>query len=178
MTYLRALRKMESSNLGKDDIDDIVTLTQDRDINSGGIFSQDGTAAPALSNSKVPYKLIGYDIRVWTTQPCLLWTSEYGSLEMVELGGGSENTGIIAENLANSVVKKYTLTDGGKTWSHLSHKFCGSYKDKRGRWQKWGKPRYMRDNKFKIQIQNLDPRTATQDSAYYVIVTYEVEYDA
>jgi hypothetical protein len=70
---------MESSNLGKDDIDDIVTLTQDRDINSGGIFSQDGTAAPALSNSKVPYKLIGYDIRVWTTQPCLLWTSEYGS---------------------------------------------------------------------------------------------------
>lgn len=178
MTYLKALRKMESSNLGKDAIDDILILTQDRDTNSGGVFMTDGTSSPQLSNSKTPYKLLGYELRVWTDQPCLVWSSEYGSLEMVDLGGSGDNTNIIAENLANNVIKKHTLTEGGKTWSVLSHRFCGSYKDKRGRWQKWGKPRYMRDNKFKIQIQNLDPRTVTSDANYYAIVTYEIEYDA
>lgn len=178
MTYLRALRKQESSNLAKDDIDDLLILKQDRDSLPDGVFRYDGTSSPRESNSKVPYKLISYKLRIWTSEPCMVWSSEYGSLEMVDLGGHSDDTNIIAENFANGVIKKHTLTDRGRSWSVLEHKFCGSYKDKSGRWKKWGKPRYMKDNKFKIQVQNLCPNTATADSSYWAIIEYHLDYDA
>lgn len=180
MTYLKTIWKQESSNLGKDDIDDLIILRQDRDIASTGLFQSDGSSPYSTfdNNSKTPYKLISYDVKVWTSLPCLLWSSEYGALEMVQGNPpGADDTNIIAENVANGIIKKFTLTDHGRTWSRLGKKFQYSYNTS-GKWHRGGKARYMRDNKFKLQIQNLDPQTETQNASYYAIVTVEVDYDA
>lgn len=180
MTYLKFMYKQESENHDRDEIDDLFILKNDRDINPSGLFLNAATNGALLNNSKTPYKLISYTTRVWTTSPSLLWSSEASNLEHSQAGF---NTGLETENVANGIIKKYTLTDQGRTWSILHHRFCGTkpvFSKKHKKWVgiKWGEPRYMKDNIFKIQLQNVDSRGAHPDQAYYAITTVEIDYDS
>ena len=180
MTYVKYLLKKESENHERDAIVDLLVLQNDRDTVNSGVFEHDGRVTHVTNNSSVPFKLISYTTRVWTTSPSALWSSEAGNLEHSIPGF---NTGLETENVANGIIKKWTMTDQGRTWSILHHRFCGTkpvFSKKQGKWVgiKWGAPRYMKDNIFKIQLQNVDPRPTDPTQAYYSITTVELDYDA
>lgn len=180
MTYVKYLYKIESQSHNHNEIDDLMRITNDRDANVSGLFLGNATYGASVNNTKIPYKLISYTARVWTTSPSTLWSSEAGNLEHSQPGF---NTGLETENMANGIIKKWTLTEDGKKWSILHHRFCGTkpvFSKKQGKWVgiKWGEPRYMKDNVFKIQLQNVDPRQASPTQAYYAVITVELDYDA
>jgi len=186
MTSVRFSHQVESSNLGKGDIDDLFNLVSNRGITSGttGGFADNWNDAGPSSGSNVtttPFKLMSYHIRVWTTRPCILWSSDVEQYRSVQLGT-SNDTSFNQFNLANSTVKKWTLTDGGKVWSHLGKDFIKSVtrKSKSGKkyTEKVGRARYYNNKEFKLQIKNIDPNTTPQDCAYYAIIEGRLEYDA
>lgn len=180
MAYIKFLYKKESENHDRDDIDDLLILKNDRDIQSSGLFTNAGYQGQMEHNSEVPFRLISYTTRVWTTSPSLLWSTEAGNLEHSQPGF---NTGLETENVANGINKKFTLTDQGRNWAILHHRFCGTkpvWSKRMKKWvgKKWGKARRMNDCIFKIQLQNVDPRASKPTQAYYAFTTVEVEYDA
>ena len=96
--------------------------------------------------------------------------------------GGQEDTSFNQLNLANRTIKKWTLCDGGKTWSHLGKDFV-RYKKvwdhdlKRKVSKRVGSPRSYMNKAFKLQLKNVDPNTTPQDVAYYAIIDGVLEYD-
>ena len=176
MTIVKFSHQIESSNLGRDDIDDLFKLTSNRaqTVPVGGFASNWNATGPSNTNNitETPFKLHWYNVKIWTTGPVVLWSSDVEQYRMVQLGGEND-TSFNQFNLANDTVKKYTLTDGGKTWSRLGKAFV--YKSK-GQWK--GRARKYDNASFKLQVKNIDPNTTPQDIAYYAIITGKLEYDA
>jgi hypothetical protein len=108
-----------------------------------------------------------------------MWTSD---VEQYKMANAANDTSFNQFNIANDTIKKYTLTEGGKTWSKLGKAFVRNKKmmSKSGRsyTKRVGRPRYYNNQQFKIQVENLDPTTQTQDIAYYAIIEGVLEYDA
>lgn len=185
MTIARFSHQLESSNLGKGDVDDLFMMTANRfdATPTGGFIDNWHDQGPSNSDntSCTPFKILWYSVRVWTTQPCILWSSDVEQYQAVSLGA-TNDTSFTQFNIANDTVKKWTLTDGGRTWSKLSKAFVSTKRmtGKNGkRYTKTvGKPRYYNNKQFKLQITNVDPRTNTEDSAYYAIIEGAVDYDA
>lgn len=185
MTIARFSHQLESSNLGHTEENDLISLTANRwsSAPTGGFADNwhDQSGSNTANVSETPFKLLWYSVRVWTTRPCIVWSSDVEQYRSVQ-AGGANNTDFNQFNIANDTVKKWTLTDGGRTWSKLAKTFVSKkrMKTKNGRvyYKTVGKPRYYNNKQFKIQIQNIDPNTTPQDCAFYSIVEGAIEYDA
>jgi hypothetical protein len=183
MTIVRFSHKIESSNLGRGDVDDLFKLTSNRAeaAPTGGFADNwhDQTASNTNNISPTPFKLHWYRVQIWTTGPVVMWTSD---VEQYKMANAANDTSFNQFNIANDTIKKYTLTEGGKTWSKLGKAFVRNKKmmSKSGRsyTKRVGRPRYYNNQQFKIQVENLDPTTQTQDIAYYAIIEGVLEYDA
>ncbi len=185
MVKVRFSHQIESSNLGRDDTDDLFIMTSNRfDLSQTGGFADNwnDTIPSQTSNSTVSnFKLHSYHVRVWTTGPAVLYSSDVDQYKMASLGGAID-TSFNQLNIANRTIKKYTLTDGGRTWAHLGKDFVRyqkyfSKKMKKQMSKKVGSPRNYDNKQFKIQITNKDPNTTPQDIAYYAIISGVVEFD-
>ena len=176
MTMVRFSHQIESSNLGRDDIDDLFRLTSNRAEGAaiGGFADNWSDTGSSNTNNitQTPFKLHWYSVKIWTTGPVILWSSDVEQYRMVQLGG-TNDTSFNQFNLANDTVKKYELTDGGKTWSRMGTAFVRKVN---GKWK--GRPRTYDNKSFKLQVKNIDPNTETQDIAYYAIIQGKLEYDA
>ena len=185
MTIVKFSHQIESSNLGKDDVDDLFKLTLDRTLTAGvGGFADDwDDAVPSNTenSSPLPFKLHNYFIRVWTNRPCILWSSDVEQYYMVKTGG-SNDTSFNQLNISNRTIKKWTLTEEGRTWASLGSTFV-KYKKRKSRngrmyTERVGSPRTYNNKQFKLQLKNVDPSTTPLDCAYYAIITGTLEYDA
>lgn len=183
MTIVRFSHQIESSNLGRDDTDDLFNLISDRSVTGdvrGGFYDNwnDTAGSNTINKTTTPFKLHSYSVRVWTTGPCILYSSD---VEQYKMANPNNDTTFRQFNISNDTIKKWTLTDGGRTWSHLGKKFVTRKRmsGKRGSYTKTvGRPRYYNNKEFKIQLKNIDPNTTPQDVAYYAIIEGILEYDA
>lgn len=178
MTIVRFSHQIESSNLGRDDVDDLFKLTSNRaeptGQPTGGFLDNFSDTGPSNTNniSLTPFKLHWYSVKIWTTGPVVMWSSDVEQFRMVQVGN-SNDTSFNQFNLANDTIKNYELTDGGKTWSRMGKAFVRKVK---GEWK--GRPRTYNNKSFKLQVKNIDPNTTPQDIAYYAIIQGKLEYDA
>lgn len=185
MAIARFSHQIESSNLGKDDTDNLYTMTANRytTVPTGGFYDNwhDQTPSNTDNVSTTPFRILWYSVRIWTTRPCVMWSSDVEQYRAVQ-EGSTNNTNFTQFNIANDTIKKWTLTDGGRTWSKLSKAFVSTktMTGKSGRKYKKtvGKPRYYNNKQFKLQVKNIDPRTTPEDCAYYAIIEGAVDYDA
>ncbi len=186
MTIVRFSHQVESSNLGRDDTDDLLKLISDRRStggNTGGFYDNwnDTVGSNTSNKTTLPFKIHSYHLRVWTTGPCIVFSSDVEQYGMVATGG-EEDTRFNQVNISNDTVKKWSLTDGGKTWSHLGKDFVyyKKMKSKSGKTyrKRMGNPRFYNNKSFKLQIKNIDPNTTPSDVAYYAIIEGVLEYDA
>ena len=185
MVKVRFSHQIESSNLGRDDTDDLLKLTSNRfDLTAtGGFFDNWNDTIPSQTDNSTssPFKLHDYHVRVWTTGPCVLYSSDVEQYKMVDQGG-SNDTSFNQLNIANRTIKKWTLCEQGRTWSHLGKDFVrySSYFSKKMNKKmskRVGRPRTYDNKQFKVQLKNIDPNSTPQDVAYYAIITGTLEYD-
>jgi hypothetical protein len=183
MTIVRFSHQIESSNLGRDDTDDLFRLTSNRaeTTPTGGFADNwhDQTASGLNNITQNPFKLHWYSVKIWTTGPIVLWSSD---VEQFKMANPNNDTLFNQFNIANDTIKKYTLTDGGKTWSRMGKAFVTSKRmtSKSGKsyTKRMGRPRYYNNKQFKLQVKNIDPSTSPSDIAYYAIIEGVLEYDA
>lgn len=185
MTIVRFSHQLESSNLGRDDTDDLIQLISNRfELSQSGGFADswnDTIPSQTVNSTGTLFKLHSYHVRVWTTGPCVLYSSDIEQYKMVDQGG-QEDTSFNQLNILNRTIKKWTLTDQGRTWSHLGKDFVRYRMEydrdlKKKISKKVGSPRTYNNKAFKLQIKNIDSNTTPQDVAYYAIIEGVLEYD-
>lgn len=188
MTFARVFTSVESQNLLNNVTNSLIELSSDRNaLSTGGFFDNwdDSTTTDVENNSAVPFKLHYYRVRVYVNQPCVIYTSDVENLRLAKTAPGGTDTAFTQRNMANSIIKKWTLTNGavtgatgfggGGVWSYLAKHWTKRIKTKKG-WKTVGSPAYYNDKMFKVQIKNLSPNDNTAEYRY--IGEYGVEYDA
>lgn len=168
MTYVRAVAFRESGSLERDGIADLIQLSSDRTDSASGGFLNNWDAEVLtgnVANTPNPFNLIWYRARLYTSVPCVLYSSEVETLNLAKTAPAGVDTTFNQLNLANKVIKKWTTTSTVGNWSFL--KAGGSRK----------KPLSKLDNSlWKVQLKNIDPHGG--DAYYYGIVEFGLEYDA
>lgn len=165
MTYVRTSVEVESQSLERDETNSLIELSSDRTLPiTGGFLDNwdDQILSNNLNNTQTELKLHWYRVRVFTTKPCVLYSSELKDIRLANLAPGGPDTTFNQMNMSNGVIKKFETTVDGGFWSELKHTF----KTKRN----------LKDCMWKIQLVNKDP--AGQDSMFYGIVEFGITYDA
>ena len=186
MTFVRLFQEVESTNLEDGETNTIFELTCDRnDITTGGFLTNfdSSTSTGNLGNSPTPFKIHYYRVRVAVNQVSCIWSSSVKNLRLAKQAPGGVDTAFTQRNVANGLIKKWTLTQGGYgsgRWSYLGKNFTWSKKisGKKGSyWKTFGDPYYVNDEAFKVQIQNKS-LSGSGNANYRSIVEMGIEYDA
>lgn len=188
MTFARVFTKAESAFLEPGETNSFIELSADRnDVASGGFYDNwdDSTVTDIENNSPTPFKLHYYKLRVFVNQACVIYTSDVENLRLVKTSPTGVETAFTQRNMANGLIKKWSLTNGSVTgttgfggsgvWSTLGHNFTRRVRTKNG-WKTLCKPAYYNDKMFKAQIKNLSPTDS--DAIYLYIGEFGIEYDA
>lgn len=182
MTFVRAFSALESQDFDKGEYNSLIELISDRNGSmSGGFVDQWDDLEPTtnINSSPAPFKIHYYRLRVYTSIPCVIYSSQVDNYWLAKQAPGGVDTLFNQLNMANNVVRKWDTTVTGGPWSKLSHSFTKRVWSKRRKhYVTVGKPLYMNDSVFKLQIKNIQPETAPAPGKYYAIVEVGLEYDA
>lgn len=165
MTYVRAFGAVESQTLERDEVNSLIELSSDRnEVTSGGFLDNwdDATTTNVENNTPADLFLHWYRVRIYTTQPCIIYSSEVKDIRLARLAPGGVETSFTQRNMANDIIKKWETTVDGGIWSEIKHTF----KTKRS----------LKDALWKIQVVNKDP--VGHDAMYLGIVEFGITYDA
>ena len=181
MTFVRTL-KLTEGIIAPDATTDLFKVSSDaRDTVKGGFLDDwdDAGTPPSGSgeldnNSTTPVKLLYYRVRVYTDKPMVLYSSQTENYSLTKLAPGGTDTTFSQWNVTNGVIRKWTLTDEGRTWSELKHSFY----PKRGRKSKsrHGDGNLLQDALWKLQIFNTGVQEG--DGKYYAIIETHMDYDS
>ncbi|AXH78752.1 MAG: hypothetical protein [Circular genetic element sp.] len=175
MTRVKILSAIEGSNVAKNDTKTLFELSNDRtDIATGGFLDNwDATVSSNANNSPTPFKLISYKLRVYTSKPCIIYSAVAENLRVAKTAPGGVDTDFHQRTMANGIIKKFSLTNYGRTWSTLSAR----PKSPSGRG-----PQRFNDATWKLQLKNIDPVFHSvpedHDAAYYAVIEAVIDYDA
>lgn len=164
-TYVRTFNAVESQSLERDETNSIVELSSDRNASTYGGFLDnwdDATTTNVTNNTPAGLKLHWYRVRLFTTKPCVVYSSEVKDIRLARLAPGGVDTAFTQRNMSNGVIKKFETTVDGGYWSELKHTFK--------------KARDMTDALWKIQVVNKDP--AGLESNFIAFVEFGITYDA
>ena len=117
MTFVRVFTSAESANLENNETNSLIELSSDRnELPTGGFLDNwdDATVTDIENGSPTPFKLHYYRVRVYVNQPCVIYTSQVDNLRLVRDAGQVE-TAFTQRNMANGIIKKWTLTNGSVT---------------------------------------------------------------
>ena len=173
---------LESQSLEKDETNTLFQLTSEStNAVSGGFadgWDDDTSGDNTPNNNNTPFKIHYYRLRVWSSKPCAIWSSQVNNYHLASQAPGGTDTRFNQQNISNNTIKKWELTDQGRSWSRLMKSFTRRvWSKKRKKYITVGKPLYVRNAALKWQIKNLDPSVAGSDSSYYGVVEVGLEYD-
>ena len=188
MTFVRMFQELETQNLNPEEVNTIFELTCDRNENTTGGFLDnfdDSTTTDNLGNSPTPFKIHYYRVRVAMNQVGKIWSSQVDNLRLAKTAPGGVDTAFTQRNMANNIIKKWTLMQGGYgsgRWAYLGHEFTKTRRiwnkrKSRYEWKRSGKPLYLNDAAFKVQVEN-NALNGTSDANYRSVVEVGLEYDA
>jgi len=181
MVFVRATSQLESQDFDRDETNDLFQIisARDRPVTGGFTDAWDDPASGggAVENSNnTPVKLHYYKVRVFTTKPCVLYSSTVENYNLARQAPAGADTTFNQVNIANNTVRKWTTTVDGGYWSFLTKNWTKRvWSKKRNRMITVGDARYMNNEAFKIQLKNIDP--AQLNCHYYAIVEVGLEYD-
>lgn len=180
MTFVRATTRLESDNLEKDETNTLMNLISSRDESvTGGFYDSwdsSGSGGGYDNRNNTPFKLHYYRLRIFTTKPCIIYSSTVKNYSLARQAPGGINTGFTQENIANGTVKKWQTTVDGGYWSKLSHEWTKRvWSKKHNRMITVGDPKYMNNEIFKLQVMNIDP--ASLSSHFASVIEMGIEYD-
>ncbi len=159
------MTKVESQSLDRDETNSVIELSSNRNAaTSGGFLDNwdDEGSTDIQNNTPAGLKLHWYRVRLFTTKPCVVYSSEVKDIRLASMSPTGVDTTFNQTNMANKVIKKFETTVDGGFWSELKHTFKV--------------PRKLDDCMWKIQLVNRDP--AQNASHYYAIVEFGITYDA
>jgi hypothetical protein len=169
---VRILSLIESDNLVKNETNTLFELSADRtDAVSGGFQDNwDSVVSSNANNSPTPFKLISYRLRVYTNQPCVIWSACAENLRVAKLSPSGVDTDFNQRSTANGIVKKWNITSGGGFWSTLQA---------RPKNPKGTGPQRFNDATWKLQIKNINPAYNIEyEASYYACIEAVIDYDA
>lgn len=173
---------LESADLAKDSTDTLFQLTSEpTNAVSGGFadgWDDDTSGDNTPNNNNTPFKIHYYRLRIWTSKPCAIWSSQVNNYHLASQAPGGVDTRFNQQNISMGTIKKWQMTAEGGYWSKLNKQFSHRIWDKRKkRYVTRGKPLYVRDAALKWQVKNLDPKDPPSVAQYYGVVEVGIEYD-
>lgn len=175
MTRVKILSALETSNLEKNETNTLFELSNDRtEIATGGFYDNwDAVVSNNANNSPTPFKLISYKLRVWTSKPCIIYSAVAENLRVAKTAPSGVDTDFHQRTMANGIIRKFSLTNEGRTWATLSAR----PKSPSGRG-----PQRFNDATWKLQIKNVDPvwhsTPEDHEAAVYAVIEAIIDYDA
>ncbi len=148
----------------RDETISVIELSSNRSaLTTGGFLDNwdDEISSDVENNTQGSLFLHWYRFRCFTSQPSIIYSSEVKDIRLASLAGNVDTT-FNQVNMANGLIKKWEMTEQGRTWSEIGHTFK--------------KKRSLDDAMWKIQIVNKDP--AGMDSMFFGIVEFGITYDA
>ena len=181
MTFVKVLNLRESQTQVRDQHDSLLRIVVDRDAPATGGFidnwDRESTEPTAIQHqSPTPVKIWSYRVRLYTTEPTILYSSQVDNYWLAKQAPAGVNTDFSQLSMANGLLKKWTYCVDGGYWSKLDHRFAYLKKGKNGRKKMIGTPLTLNDAIWKIQTVNKSPTSAT--NKYYGTVEFEMSYDA
>ncbi len=180
MVFVRATAQLESADLARDETNTLMNIISCRDCTVDGGFldawDDNGPGENINNTNNTPVKLHYYRVRVFTTKPCVLYSSTVDNYDLANLAPGGVDTSFTQKNIANNVVRKWQTTVDGGYWSRLSKEWTKRvWSKKHKKMITVGSPKYMNNEVFKLQLKNIDP--AGLAGHYYAIVEIGLDYD-
>ncbi len=184
MTFVRTLKLQQSGNMEPDTIQDLFKVSSDATASRSGGFLDDWDDAgmpPSGSgeqenNSTTPVNLLYYRVRIYTDKPMILYSSQVDNYSLTRLAPGGTDTTFSQWNMTNGVIKKWTLTDEGRTWSELKHSFYPSKKRKKSASGRHDSGNELKNAVWKLQLFNPGAQEGT--GLYYAIIEAHMDYDS
>lgn len=172
---------LESADLAKDETNSFIEISSERSHTVSGGFADawdDATSGDVQNNNNTPIKLHYYRLRVWTSKPCVIYSSQVNNYHLAADHPTGVDTSFEQNNIANNTIKKWQMTAEGGYWSVLSHAWTRRVWSKKKRHHVTvGKPLYLNNAICKWQIKNLDPKDPPSVAQYYGIIEVGIEYD-
>lgn len=167
MTYVTPVIMVESQAHERDETDDLLHISSDRDATVTGGFWDNwdrtpGEVTAVENNSPTAVFIHSYRLRVFTTKPCILYSSQVDNFRLAKLAPGGPDTSFSQAKVADKTIKKWTTTVDGGYWCFLKVKFQKRLKLENAVW--------------KLQMKNIDP--AGNTNSYYSIAEFAMTYDA
>ncbi len=184
MTFVRTLKLKQSADLDPDSITNLLTISTDATSSRTGGFLDDwddsgyppSGSGEEENNSTTPVNLLYYRVRVFTDKPMILYSSQVDNYSLTRLAPSGTDTTFNQWNVTNGVIKKWTFTNDGGTWSELKHSFYPSKRRKKSMSGRDREGNILKNAIWKLQL--FHPGAQEGVGKYYAIIETHMDYDA